>query len=320
MTSELRQRVVELLEHGLSRSGIARELEIDPGTVTRYATEMGIPPAVRRSTKHDWAAIREYYEAGHSRRECMERFGFSEGAWSRAAARGDVVPRPRPTQRRIGETRAKVAGLHTRGMPLADIARELNVSKPTVSYHLRKLGVPKDERFSRRYDWKAIQRAHDEGLSVRECVKRFGFSQCSWSAAVKRGDLRPREWRIPIEELLVSGRKTQRGHLKLRLFAAGLKENRCERCGINEWMGEPLNMALHHINGDGRDNRLENLQMLCGNCHSQTPNWGGRNGHRRRQVAKPADGRAQNGAEAPRSKAAAPSGMNGADASEPDAA
>lgn len=38
------------------------------------------------------------------------------------------------------------------------------------------------------------------------------------------------------------------------------------------------------INGDGDDNRLENLQLLCGNCHSQTDNWGGR-GVRRRAVS-----------------------------------
>ena len=35
-------------------------------------------------------------------------------------------------------------------------------------------------------------------------------------------------------------------------------------------------MALHHVNGDGSDNRLENLQMLCPNCHSQTENFAGR--------------------------------------------
>jgi predicted HNH restriction endonuclease len=36
-------------------------------------------------------------------------------------------------------------------------------------------------------------------------------------------------------------------------------------------------MALHHVNGDGLDNRLENIALLCPNCHSQTPNVSGRN-------------------------------------------
>ena len=40
-------------------------------------------------------------------------------------------------------------------------------------------------------------------------------------------------------------------------------------------------MQLHHVNGDGRDNRLDNLELLCPNCHSQTETYGGRNGHRR---------------------------------------
>jgi 5-methylcytosine-specific restriction endonuclease McrA len=36
-------------------------------------------------------------------------------------------------------------------------------------------------------------------------------------------------------------------------------------------------MALHHVNGDNTDNRLENLQVLCPNCHSQTESFSGRN-------------------------------------------
>lgn len=91
----------------------------------------------------------------------------------------------------------------------------------------------------------------------------------------------PREWITPIEDLLVAGRKRSRGHLKARLIKEGLKQNQCEICGITEWQGKPLNMELHHINGDGDDNRLENLQLLCGNCHSQTDNWGGRGVRRR---------------------------------------
>ncbi len=68
-----------------------------------------------------------------------------------------------------------------------------------------------------------------------------------------------------------------RWNIKRRLLAAGVKEPRCERCGIEDWLGEPLALALHHINGDNRDDRLENLALLCPNCHSQTENFAGRN-------------------------------------------
>lgn len=68
-----------------------------------------------------------------------------------------------------------------------------------------------------------------------------------------------------------------RQHLKVRLLKEGLKKGVCERCGIDEWLGHSLSLNLHHVNGDGDDNRLENLALLCPNCHSLTPNFGGRN-------------------------------------------
>lgn len=123
---------------------------------------------------------------------------------------------------------------------------------------------------------------------MRECMRRFGFSRDAWSKAVKRGDIVPRDRVTPLDELFVAGRIRGRGHLKQRLLNEGLKETRCERCGISEWMGKMLSMQLHHVNGDRLDNRLENLAFLCANCHSQTDTYGGRNGHRRK-VAKSDD-------------------------------
>jgi hypothetical protein len=67
-----------------------------------------------------------------------------------------------------------------------------------------------------------------------------------------------------------------RWSLKRRLIADGIKEERCEACGIAEWLGAPLPMTLHHVNGVRDDNRLENLQILCPNCHALTDSWGGR--------------------------------------------
>ncbi len=182
-------------------------------------------------------------------------------------------------------TRTRIARLRVKGLSYNQIARRLGLRKSTVAYHVRRLGVPADDRFARRYDWTEVQCAVDAGASLRECMVRFGFCRASWEKAVKRGELVPREWITPIDDLLVAGRTRNRGHIKRRLIAEGLKEDRCECCGNTDWLGEPLNMALHHINGDGLDNRLENLQLLCPNCHSQTPNYGGRNGHRRPKAA-----------------------------------
>lgn len=94
---------------------------------------------------------------------------------------------------------------------------------------------------------------------------------------MRRGELAPRDWRLPLDTLIAPGRSTQRGHLKERLLAAGLLTNACHECGLTAWRGKPISLALHHVNGVGTDNRLENLQLLCPNCHSQTANFAGRN-------------------------------------------
>lgn len=67
--------------------------------------------------------------------------------------------------------------------------------------------------------------------------------------------------------------------LKIRLIREGLKECKCERCGRTEWEGEQIPLQLHHINGNRSDNRIENLQILCPNCHALTDNYCGRNIH-----------------------------------------
>lgn len=170
----------------------------------------------------------------------------------------------------------RVAELLRSGHSVSEIARDLGVSKPTVCYYARKLGVPPSEKFNRRYDWAEIQRYYDEGHSVRHCQKRFGFSNKAFTDAVLRGTVITRPQGVPMCDLLVAGRRRNRTHVKQRLLASGLKDNRCDECGITEWRGERLAMQLHHVNGDGSDNRLVNLRLLCPNCHSQTENYSGR--------------------------------------------
>jgi DNA-binding CsgD family transcriptional regulator len=178
--------------------------------------------------------------------------------------------------RRTVDTRERVAQLLAEGHSRGEIARRLDVSKSTVSYHARRLGLPVDARGARRYDWGVVQRYHDEGHSVRACQERFGFSRQTWWAAAKRGAIVPRPHLLPLERLLAVGVHRARRNLKARLIRAGVKQAACEECGIVEWRGRTLSLALHHVNGDREDNRIENLSLLCPNCHSQTSNFAGR--------------------------------------------
>jgi DNA-binding CsgD family transcriptional regulator len=271
----------EQLELGRRCTEIAAELGISVSVVSTVALRAGhrTRPGPRKT--YDWEAIRAHYEDGHTKRECRERFGFSAGAWDQAVARGEIIPRQRPDPiKHSHDTRAEVARCLRLGKTQAEIARALGISKGTVAFHVRRLGIGPDPRFARRYDWSEIRAAYDSGMSARECRERFGCSHASWAQAVARGDIIPRPRREPLDQILVIGRRRSRYHLKKRLLEVGLKKNRCEVCGLTEWRGEPVSLELHHMNGDALDNRLESLQLLCPNCHAQTETFGRRNAKR----------------------------------------
>lgn len=82
--------------------------------------------------------------------------------------------------------------------------------------------------------------------------------------------------KFPLSEILVENSK-YRGSPKKRLLKEGILRNECYKCKINSWQGKPLVLALEHKNGNKRDHRLENIELLCPNCHSQTPTFAGRN-------------------------------------------
>ncbi len=56
-----------------------------------------------------------------------------------------------------------------------------------------------------------------------------------------------------------------------------LRGHKCERCGNTEWLESPIPLQVHHIDGDGINNELKNLQLLCPNCHAMTDNYCGKN-------------------------------------------
>lgn len=83
-----------------------------------------------------------------------------------------------------------------------------------------------------------------------------------------------------LEEILVENSPYRGGTslLKKRLLKEGyFTSYSCDNCGISEWMGEKISLHLDHINGINNDHRIENLRLLCPNCHSQTSTYAGKN-------------------------------------------
>lgn len=84
--------------------------------------------------------------------------------------------------------------------------------------------------------------------------------------------------KVKLKDILNGNAYIAPGKLKIKLISKGYKKYVCEKCGCNGiWMGEEITLELHHIDGDRYNNKLENLEILCPNCHSQTKTYRSRN-------------------------------------------
>jgi len=92
------------------------------------------------------------------------------------------------------------------------------------------------------------------------------FTGSRWNVGVRR---RRTRYGVPLEDILIENSIFQSYKLKIKLFNAGLKQQKCELCGwCRMSVDGRIPLELDHINGIHNDNRLENLRILCPNCHS----------------------------------------------------
>lgn len=83
--------------------------------------------------------------------------------------------------------------------------------------------------------------------------------------------------KVDIEEYLSNKRPIYSHPLKLKLIKEGYFDHKCYKCNLTEWQGEKIPIQLHHIDGNSSNNNLDNLIILCPNCHALTDTFCGKN-------------------------------------------
>ena len=138
------------------------------------------------------------------------------------------------------------------------------------------------------YSIDEFKKAVEESYSIAQALTKLGLSPrggnyrvfkkfeklygISTSHFTGQGHLKGKTHRFnttPLSEILVKDYDYNSNKLRKRLIIEGLKNHRCECCGLSEWLEEPIPLELDHIDGDETNHVVENLQMLCLNCYYQ---------------------------------------------------
>jgi hypothetical protein len=120
----------------------------------------------------------------------------------------------------------------------------------------------------------SLKEAGGNYLTIKQKIKELGldtshFTGKAWNKGLK---FRPNPEK-PLPELLVANSNYQSHKLRKRLIREGFFEPKCHNCNLEEWLGAPIPLELEHVDGDRSNNQLENLTLLCPNCHAFTATW-----------------------------------------------
>ena len=83
--------------------------------------------------------------------------------------------------------------------------------------------------------------------------------------------------KLTLEEYLKTSTSIQTTKIRKKILEEGIKPHKCECCGLETWLDQPIPLEVHHIDGDRDNNELSNFALLCPNCHAFTDSYRGKN-------------------------------------------